>query len=346
MKIGILAPLTLAIPPAKYGGTEQVIALLTEGLVAAGHDVTLFASGDSKTSAKLVPTWPTALSREPQTDDPMGRFIYSNSAIVGTVADHLSGFDILHSHIDEHALILSKFTTTPLVTTIHRKMDQPFQRRVYQAYPKVHFVSVSNQQRRLMSGVNWAGTVYNGLDLDKIAYNPHPRGDYLLFVGRISPEKNPVWAIEVAKRAGRRLKLAGKIDQADQDYFAREVKPLLDSYPQAEFLGEVEYSDKIKLYQNAAATIFPIDWEEPFGLVMVESLAAGTPVIATRRGSVPEIIQPGQSGFIGQSIEELATSAGQVGKLQRADCRSRAEDFSVQRMITNYLKVYNKVIKL
>lgn len=344
MKIAIISPLSISLPPKKYGGTEAVVSMLTDGLVEIGHEVTLFAAADSVTKARLIPTWPYPISKDLDRQDPIGLFIYTNSYITGKVLERADEFDVIHSHIDEHALILSKATSTPVLTTIHRKLDRNFQRRVYSFYDDVGYISVSKHQQSCMPGINWVRNVYNGIDANLIDFKSNPRGEYLLFIGRFSPEKDPVTAIKVARETNYPIILAGKIDPADKSYFEKEVEPLLSSYHKAYFVGEADFEQKTNLYQNAAATLFPIDWDEPFGLVMPESLAAGTPVIGTARGSVPEVIEDGKSGFVCESFDQLVQAVKKIDRIDRENCRRRSELFTKEKMVEAYIKVYEVVL--
>ncbi len=345
LRIGILAPTFLPIPSPKYGGTEQVVWHLADGLVDRGHDVTLFASGDAKTKAKLVPIWKQSFIAE----DPVDAFDFIRQSFAAAVAsgivyEHAKDLDVLHSHVEERGLFVARVAGLPLVSTINGKITGPYQAVTYDYYKEVMNIAISHRHREVNDMIDWAGVVYNGVDLNRIPFKAKPAGDYLLFLGRISDEKDPASAIKIAQALGMRLVIAAKIDLKDRRYFESEVKPLLDGYKKAEFIGEVDFATKVKLYQDARATLFPIDWEEPFGLVMVESMAAGTPVIARHRGSVPEIVAHGVSGFVGETNEELIEFTRRVDEIDRAACRAQAEKFSADRMVEGYLEFYRRAI--
>jgi glycosyltransferase involved in cell wall biosynthesis len=307
-----------------------VVSVLTEELVRRGHDVTLFASGDSTTAARLVPVVPRALR-------PIGvqDYLPSTMLTLGQVFERAGEFDVIHAHVDVPAIPFARLVQTPIVFTMHGRMDLPSLRPLFDAYRDVNLVSVSDNQRRLLPAWNWLGTVYNGINLTD--YNFHSRpGAYLAFLGRISPEKGVEEAIRVARMAGVPLKLAAKVDPVDRSYFEQTIRPLLAD-PLVTYVGEVDQHTKDAFLGGALALLFPIRWPEPFGLVMAEALATGTPVIAGRFGSVPEIIDDGVTGFICDSIEEMALAVERVGELDREACRRVAmERFSPARMAAGY----------
>jgi glycosyltransferase involved in cell wall biosynthesis len=339
MKIAQIAPLYESVPPKSYGGTERVVSYLTEELVQQGHDVTLFASGDSVTSARLVAACPNSLRLDPNCTDKTVHHV----ELVDMVFERASEFDILHFHIDYLHYPLFTRTEVHHLTTLHGRLDLPELFRLYRRFPDVPLVSISDAQRAPIAWANWRATIHHGLPLDLYKYNPHP-ADYLAFIGRISPEKRLDRAIEIARRAGQKIKIAAKVDSADQEYFREVIQPLLQD-PGCEYLGEIEEREKNEFLSNAAGLLFPIDWPEPFGLVLIESMACGTPVIAYSRGSVPEIIEPGVSGFIVTGIDDAVSAVEQLPTLSRRCCREAFENrFTSDRMACNYLRVYDSLI--
>jgi glycosyltransferase involved in cell wall biosynthesis len=342
MRIAQVAPLYERVPPVLYGGTERVVSYLTEELVRSGHEVTLFASGDSLTSARLEAACPQALRLDANCQDPLALHIY----MLGEVYRRAHEFDVIHCHTTYLGLPLTSFTATPTVLTHHGRLDVRELRPVFHAYPGVHHVSISDDQRRPLSGLNWTKTVYHGLPLELYPFAPQSRGHdpFLLFLGRISPEKRPDSAIRIACRAGLPLRIAAKVDRVDSAYFETTIRPLLD-HPLVEFIGEVDEAQKCALLGDALALLFPIDWPEPFGLVMIEALACGTPVIARRRGSVPEVVRDGVTGFVCETDEEMVTAVQKTALLERAACRHAfVERFSVQRMTRDYVAVYEECL--
>jgi glycosyltransferase involved in cell wall biosynthesis len=339
MRIAQVAPLAESVPPKLYGGTERVVYWLTEELVRQGHRVTLFASGDSATSAELVPCVPQGLRLAGIRDH-----VASHLVMLNEVRARAHEFDIIHFHVDLLQHVLFRDLAHKCVTTLHGRLDLPDFMPVFECFPEMPLVSISNSQRRPMpSCVNWLATVYHGLPASVCPYNPRG-GGYLAFLGRISPEKRPDRAIEIAKRAGVPIRLAAKVDPADQAYFEETIKPLLDD-PFIEFIGEIDETAKRDFLGHALALLFPIDWPEPFGLVMIEAISAGTPVIAFRSGSVPEIITPGVSGFIVGSVEEAAAAVPQARRLSRMRVRHAFEArFTASRMATDYVKAYKALV--
>ncbi len=336
MRIAQIAPLAESCPPALYGGTERVVAYLTDELVAQGHDVTLFASGDSRTAAELVSCCKRALrlSREP-----VDALAY-NLIMLEHVARRASEFDLLHFHLDMmHAPVVRAFADRT-VTTLHGRLDLPDLQPFYRTFPRLPLVSISDSQRRPMPPVNWVGTVHHGLPSDLLPFQARPEG-YLAFLGRISPEKRPDRAIEIAARAGAPLKIAAKIDRVDQPYWSARIEPLVRAHPNVEFVGEINERQKAAFLGGASALLFPIDWEEPFGLVMIEAMACGTPVIAYARGSVPEVIDHGATGFVVRSIDEAVAAVEQLATLPRAQVRARFDArFTAKRMVEDYIGIY------
>jgi glycosyltransferase involved in cell wall biosynthesis len=335
MRIAQVAPVAEAVPPEKYGGTERVVSWLTEELVRRGHDVTLFAAGSSRTSATLVPVVPRALRQGDHCYDTVS-WQPLEEALVEERADE---FDIIHSHIDEFAVaMLNRGVITPMVTTLHGRLDREDVQQLL-ADDRMPAVSISYAQRDPVPSASWAANVYHGLPLDR--YRPGPGdGDYLVFLGRMSPEKRPDVAIDVARRAGVRLVMAAKVDAADRRYFEEVVRPHL-SDPLVDFVGEVDEPAKGRLLRHARALLFPILWPEPFGLVMTEALAYGTPVITRRCGSTPEVVAHGRVGYVCDDDDSLVDAVRQVGRIDRTDCRRWVEEhFSVERMTANYERVF------
>jgi glycosyltransferase involved in cell wall biosynthesis len=345
MRIAQVAPMYEAVPPHRYGGTERVVSYLTEELVRRGHDVTLFASGDSRTSARLAPTCEAAL-RERFTLQQMKELGFPlHLAMIGEVLQRADEFDIIHCHIDYFPWPFEPFVGTPIVTTMHGRLDLDYLPPLVQRAPRAALVSISNHQRKPLAHVrpHWVGTVYNGIPVEEFPFNPES-GDYFVFLGRIAPEKRVDSAIEIAKRTGIPLKIAAKVDPYDQEYFDSEIKHLLD-HPLIEFLGEVDEIEKRDLLANAHALLFPIDWPEPFGMVQAEALACGTPVLAMRRGSVPEVLRHGVTALVGDSVDELVELAPRLGEIDRRTCRREADKrFSSAAMASGYERVYETVI--
>ncbi len=342
MRIAQVAPLWESVPPTAYGGTERVVHWLTEELVHRGHEVTLFASGDSVTSARLVPVSPRALWHDPDIEDPFAWVMRE----LGMVFEQAEEFDIIHSHVDYFAFPFARMVRTPVVHTLHGRLDVRDLPPIYGLYRDQAFVSISNSQRKPLPDINWVATVYHGLDLREYPFSPDPE-DFLVFVGRISPEKGLHWAIEVAKRSGRRLVIAAKLNTKhppDVEYYEKYIRPELN-HPLIEFIGEVNQQEKVELLGRAYAFLFPIDWPEPFGLAPIEALACGCPVIARRRGSVPELMQDGVTGYTGETVEELTAAVGRIDRIDRAACRQYvARRFSVERMADDYERVYARLI--
>lgn len=342
MKIAQIAPLAESVPPTLYGGTERVVSWLTEELVAQGHDVTLFASGDSRTSARLVPVTERALRLDPAVSDALGYHVM----LLEEVRRRAHEFDILHFHIDLLPAPLIRGLGGPAVTTLHGRLDQPDMVRFYRAFPDLGLVSISDNQRRPMPPVDWAGTVYHGLPPRMLPPTLNPRGDYLAFLGRISPEKRPDRAIRIAVAAGMPLRIAAKIDNADREYWELAIAPLIAAHgDMVSFVGEIDDRRKAEFLGNAKALLFPIDWPEPFGLVMIEAMACATPVIAFRCGSVPEIIDHGLSGFIVDSEEEAVAAVARLAGLPRARVRASFDmRFTARRMARDYAEIYRRRI--
>ncbi len=327
-----------SVPPRHYGGTERIVSYLTEELIAAGHDVTLFASGDSITTGRLVSCCPRALRTNPAVRDAIPYYMM----LIDRVRALAHDFDVLHFHIDQFQFPMFRAIAGRTVTTLHGRQDLPDLQALYMAFPEMPLVSISDSQRQSIRSANFAGTVLHGLPLAMHRPTLDTRGAYLAFIGRISQEKRVDRAIEIATRAGLPLKIAAKVDRADEAYF-REIEPLLSS-PGVEFIGEIDERSKTRFLGDAAALLFPIDWPEPFGLVMIEAMACGTPVLAFRKGSVPEIIDPGLSGHIVDSVEEAVATLPATLALDRRGVRRTFERrFSAARMAADYVKIYESM---
>jgi len=341
LRIAQVAPLYERVPPLRYGGTERIVGYLCDGLAERGHEVTLFASGDSATAATLVPATDRALRLDPDAGDPIAPHLLE----IGQVLDRADEFDIIHCHVDVLAFPFSRLVSRPTVHTLHGRLDLPYMRPIYRYFHDLSLVSISDAQREPLRELDmrWIRTVYHGLPLADFPFSPRG-GRYLAFLGRIAPEKRPDLAIAVATRAGVPLKIAAKVDPVDRGYFEREICPLLDD-PLIEFVGEVGDDDRARFLGDALALLFPIDWPEPFGLVMIESLACGTPVIARPCGSVREVISPGRTGLIGESVDDLVTAVKRVDGLDRLECRREAEKrFSVERMVSDYEATFARLL--
>jgi glycosyltransferase involved in cell wall biosynthesis len=341
MKIAQIAPLVESVPPTLYGGTERVVSWLTEELVRQGHDVTLFASGDSVTQATLEPIVPRALRL-----DGIHNSTPYNIIMLDRVAARRDEFDVIHFHIDFFHYPLFRGMAHKTLTTLHGRQDLPELPAIYRAFPHMPLVSISDHQRAPVPPVNWMGTVYHGLP-ETLLKEGTGEGGYLAFLGRICPDKGPLEAIEIARRAGLTLKMAAKVDPADQAYFDTAVKPVLDASPHVEFIGEINDSQKQDFLGNARALLFPICWPEPFGLVMIESMACGTPVIAFNCGSVPEIMEDGLTGFVVADVDGAVAAVAKLDQLFRPSIRSRFEErFSVAAMARDYVKIYQELVAL
>ena len=335
MRIAQVAPLYESVPPSCYGGTERVVSWLTEELVEAGHDVTLFASGDSRTASHLVP----CSRRSLRTDATCRDYLAHHIALVERVIQRASRFDVIHFHIDYLHFPFSRRGKLCHVTTLHGRLDLPDLMPLYTEFSDVPVISISQAQRKPLPWINWIGNVHHGLPPQLFALHKHP-GKYLVFIGRISPEKRPDRAIEIATRLGIPLRMAAKVDRPDAEYFEREIRPLLDN-PRIDFVGEIGDAEKQDFLGNALACLMPIDWPEPFGINMIEAMACGTPTVAFRHGSVPEIITNGLNGFIVESMDEAVDAVSRIHTLSRADCRHVFEErFTSARMASDYLQIY------
>ena len=339
MKIAQVAPLYERVPPVSYGGPERIVSYLTEELIDYGHELTLFASGDSLTAGRLIAPCERSLRVNSNNVDSMAY----NFLQLEHVFQEARSFDVIHFHIDYLHFPLSCRQRVPNVTTLHGRLDIPDLVPLYREFSDMPVVSISNDQRKPLSWINWLGTVYHGIPLDLYDFKKD-QGSYIAFLGRISPEKRVDRAIEIAKAANIKLKIAAKIDAVDRDYFEREIRDSLD-HPLVEFIGEIGEEEKNNFLGNAYALLFPIDWSEPFGLVMIEAMACGTPVVAFRRGSVPEVVDDGVTGFIVDSIDEGASALEKIQHFDRAHCRKVFEErFSVERMTRDYVQIYEKLL--
>ena len=340
MRIAQIGPLMESVPPRLYGGTERIVSYLTEELVRMGHDVTLFASGDSMTSAKLVACVPKALRLDPNVRDTIPYYML----MLDRVRQQADTFDILHFHIDQFHFPLFRHMSGRTVTTVHGRQDLPDLKPLYFGFSDMPLVSISNAQRRPVASAKFAATVYHGIpaDLHKPVFNP--RGGYVAFLGRISPEKRADRAIQIARSLGVPLRIAAKVDRVDEKYFREEIEPLLDG-PGVEFIGEINEHQKNEFLGEASALLFPVDWPEPFGLSMIEAMACATPVLAFRCGSVPEVIDQGVTGFVVDSVEDAISTLPRVLALHRRAVRQRFEErFTASRMAKDYLGLYRSLL--
>ena len=338
MHIAQVAPLTEAVPPKLYGGTERVVSWLTEELVALGHEVTLFASGDSVTSARLEAMWPRSLRLDGSVRDPNALHM----VLVELVYRRASEFDLIHFHLDYYPFSLFSRQSTPFVTTMHGRLDLPEHQPVFDEFSSVPVVSISNAQRRALPQANWVRTVHHGLPEDLLRPTPI-KPSYFAFLGRIAQEKGLDRAIQIAEHCGVPLKVAAKVDKADREYYEEQIRPLMNS-PLVEYIGEINDADKSEFLSGAIALLVPIDWPEPFGLVMIEAMACGTPVIAFNRGSAPEVIEDGLTGFIVEDVNGAIGAVDRLGHLSRERIRRRFEErFAARRMALDYLSVYRRL---
>jgi glycosyltransferase involved in cell wall biosynthesis len=339
LKIAQVAPLYESVPPKTYGGTERVVSYLTEELVAQGQEVTLFAAGDSQTAAKLVPGVEKSLRLAGNSIDHLAHHV----AMLDDVMRMAPEFDVIHFHIDYMHFPLSRYCALPSVTTLHGRLDLPDLIPVYKRYADAPVVSISFAQRKPLPWANWVGNVPHGLPPESLEFHAEA-GKYLAFLGRISPEKRVDRAIEIAKRAGMPLKIAAKIDKADQEYYDAKIKPLMAD-PNVEFIGEIGEHEKSDFLGNAYAYLFPIDWPEPFGLTMIEAMACGTPTIAFNCGSVPEVMQEGLSGFVVDNMDQAVAAVEKISTIERTACRAVFEKrFTSAHMAEKYISLYQSMV--
>ncbi len=338
MKIAQIAPLWIPVPPYNYGGTELVVSLLTEELVRRGHEVTLFASGDSRTKAHLVPIWPTSLWRA-HLSVPHAAF----GLMYKKIFEMQDQFDIIHDHCEFYTAPYSPFLKPPIVSTIHHPMYEEMV-VLFKKFPNINYVAISKNQKKSAPGVNFVRTIYHGLPMEQYPFSDHP-SDYLLWLSKITPQKGPAEAIEVAKKAGEKLILSGNLLREYRDYFEYRVKPLIDGR-QIQFVGASNFSKKIELFKNAKAVLYPVKRQEPFGLVVVEAMACGTPVIAYKEGAMAEIIKDGETGFLVSNQEEMVQAVKKIGLIDRRKCREYAEkNFPLGRMVNRYERLYKKILR-
>jgi glycosyltransferase involved in cell wall biosynthesis len=361
LRIAQVAPLYERVPPHTYGGTERVVSWLTEELVRQGHEVTLFASGDSCTAARLVPGSRRSLRLDTECLDQLAHHVLMVEQVWRRAAD----FEVVHFHIDYLHFPATRRQRRPHLTTLHGRLDIPDLVPLYREFREMPVVSVSDAQRLPLPWLDWRATVYHGLPLDALPFSPAAapavapgaaaaaaarqaggaeRDGYLAFLGRVSPEKGLDTAIEIARRAGRRLRIGAKVDHADREYFERELAPLL-CQPHVEYLGEIDDAEKVRLLAGAAGLLFPIHWPEPFGLVMIEALACGTPIVALRHGSVPEVMADRRAGFACATVDEAVAAVGRLPEVARCGCRRVFEErFTAPRMARDYLAIYQQLI--
>ena len=339
MRIAQVAPLIESVPPKHYGGTERIVSYLTEELVRAGHEVTLFASGDSVTNARLIASCERSLRKNERCKDPVAREVL----LVDHVIEYVNEFDLIHFHTGYLHFPVCRYLPVPHITTLHGRLDLPDLVPVFNRFRNEPLISISNAQRQPLLWANWQATIYHGLPKDLFEFRPD-HGGYLAFLGRISPEKRVDRAIEIAKHVSMPLKIAAKVDRADRRYFKREIEPLL-TQAHVEWVGEISDRQKNEFLGNAYALLFPIDWPEPFGLVMIEAMACGTPIIAYDRGSVPEVMENGVTGFIVNEIDHAVEAVGRVRDLSRADCRDVFEKrFTASRMASDYADAFVRLV--
>lgn len=343
LRIAQVAPLYESVPPKLYGGTERVVSYLTEELVRRGNDVTLFASGDSVTSAKLHKGYPVAL-RLAGLAQAASNGTGLHLAMFSDVFDHAHDFDIIHAHVDYWTFPMSRLVRTPSVTTLHGRLDIDELHPIYHYYKDIPLISISDAQRKPLPSQNWLATIHHGLPRQNLQFNPKG-GKYLAFLGRIAPEKRPDLAIEVARKAGIPLKIAAKIDAFDREYYKTVIEPLIKQGGGVEYIGEINETQKSDFLGNAIALLFTIDWPEPFGLVMIESMACGTPIIARPCGSVPEVIRDGVTGFVRSEVDEMVAAVKKIDTLSRAACREEFERrFTAEVMAEKHERVYRQLI--
>lgn len=340
MRFAQVAPLYESVPPRLYGGTERVVSYLTEELVRQGHEVTLFASGDSVTAARLVPQCPRSLRMDGECIDQLSHHILMLERVIREADE----FDLIHFHIDYLHFPWSRRNRTPSITTLHGRLDLPDLVPIYREFGEMPVISISNAQRSPLPWLNWQATIYHGLPRELYSYQASPEG-YLAFLGRICPEKGVDRAIEIARRAGMKLRIAAKVDRVDREYFRDVIKPLLDP-AFVEFIGEVDEREKNLFLGGATALIAPVDWPEPFGMVMIEAMACGTPVVAFCRGAIPEVVEDGVTGFVVENVDDAVDAIARIGILDRRVCRQEFERrFDVARMAREYVGIYEKLLK-
>ncbi len=343
MRIAMIAPLIESVPPERYGGTERVVSVLTDEMVRRGHDVTLFASRGSSTAARLVACSDMPLRSCPPDTDAIAHVLIEMSEVYRRAGE----FDVIHNHNDYLAFSFARSSSTPTVTTTHGRLDLPEVRRTFGYFAEQRLVAISHDQRTWLPEAHWVGVVHNPIDINHYHLRPDP-GDYLVFLGRICPEKRPDRAIEIARDTGMRLVIAAKVDRVDQNYFEYAIKPMIErNRGLVEFIGEVDEREKDELLGGAWAYLFPVDWPEPFGLTMAEAMATGTPVIATRIGSVPEVVAHGETGFVCDTLAGMIDAVGRIGEIDRRACREHVLDLcSPATIAARYERVYRAITDL
>jgi glycosyltransferase involved in cell wall biosynthesis len=345
LRIAQVAPLYESVPPKLYGGTERVVSYLTEELVRRGNQVTLFASGDSVTSAKLHAGYPKAL-RLAGLAQVAANGLGNHMAMLSEVYEHADDFDVIHCHIDYWTFAFSRLVATPSITTLHGRLDLEELVPIFEQFKDRPVISISDAQRKPLRWANWVSTIHHGVPREHLPFNPKG-GKYLAFLGRIAPEKRPDIAIKVARKAGIPLKIAAKVDEVDREYFKTTIEPMIHEAPGVEYIGEINEMQKGEFLGNALALLFTIDWPEPFGLVMIEAMACGTPVIARPFGSVPEVMRDGVTGFIASEFDDLVAAVKKVDRISRAACREEYESrFAVDVMAEKYERVYRELIAI
>ena len=345
LRIAQVAPLYESVPPKLYGGTERVVSYLTEELVRRGNEVTLFASGDSVTSARLHAGYPTSL-RLSGLAQVAANGLGMHMPMLSHVFENADDFDIIHCHLDYWTFAFSNLVATPTITTLHGRLDLDELVPIFDQFKDRPLISISDSQRKPLPAMNWVSTIHHGVPRDHLQFNPKG-GKYLAFLGRIAPEKRPDIAIQVARKAGIPLKIAAKVDEIDRAYFKDTIEPTIKAAPVVEFIGEINETQKSEFLGNALALLFTIDWPEPFGLVMIEAMACGTPVIARPFGSVPEIMRHGVTGFIASEFDDLVGAVKKVDSLSRQACREEYEHrFAVEVMAEKYERVYRELITI
>lgn len=338
MRIAQIAPLWIPIPPLTYGGSEFVVSLITEELVKRGHQVTLFATGDSKTSAHLIPVWPKSLWRA-KLSAPHAAF----SLLYHEILSRQNEFDIIHDHCEFYTAPFSKFLKPPVISTVHHPMYEEMI-ILFKKFPNINYIAISKNQRKAAPGINFVKTIYNGIPLERYSFQEKPK-DYLLWISKITPKKGLSEAIEVAKKTGEKLIIAGIIPKEQQDYFEYRVQPMIDG-KQIQFVGAANFEKKVELFRNAKVLLYPIRRPEPFGLVVVESMACGTPVIAYKEGSMPELIRDGKTGFLVDTQEEMIAALKKINQIDRIACRRHVgRKFGLKKMVNKYEALYNTILK-
>lgn len=348
MKYLLVAPFEEPVPPNKYGGTELVVSNITEELVARGYEVYLVASGDSQTSANLLPVFSKSLRSLAKDNTEFATMRdYWKFSSMGKIMEYINEIkpDIVHNHLNWRLVTFSNLISQPMITTTHGPLTSVSEREAYTAFPKGNYVSISDNQRKALPDINWVQTVYNGIDVDKFDFNAQPKGDYFVFLGRTTPEKGLAEICKLIKESPYKLKIAAKVDPVDEAYFTKEIQPHIDG-EKIEYLGEVDHQGKNALLKDAKGLLMWLNWEEPFGLVVTEAMACGTPVIINKRGSMPELIKDGKTGFLVDTLEDMRKRLDEINTINRADCREHVVNhFAVQQMVDGYLDLAKRLIK-